>query len=192
MILECCESDEQRSFYIRLAAAQNLSKLALMKAIEENTFDALSNEESPAESTEPGIAAVSDISSNTSVDTTAIVETACAPFVPACEPLRQGGDMPSSIDRLSVAAPEGRAVHRGAKHKTNDGPPLLGVLNQPPPYPPPPRLKTDKMKSPQNFPHGMRPRMENLRELYICAIKQNAPTKLTRVALCQNNLCASF
>ena len=40
MILECCETNEQRSFYMRLAAEKQLSKLALAKAIEENLFEA--------------------------------------------------------------------------------------------------------------------------------------------------------
>lgn len=191
VILECCESDEQRSFYIRLAAAQNLSKLALMKAIQENAFDILCNEESPAENTEPDIAPVSDISSNTGVDTTATVETACAPFVPACEPLRQGGDMPSRAGRLSTAASAWRGSNRQAKRKADDDPPPLGVLNQPLPYPPPLRFRTDKMKPPppQNLPPSVRPQMENLREFFISAIKQNTPAELTRAVLCQNNLC---
>lgn len=189
VILECCESDEQRSFYIRLAVAQNLSKLALMKAIQENAFDILYNEESPAENTEPDIAPVSDISSNTGVDTTATVETACAPFVPACEPLRQGVDMPSRTGSLSTAVSPWREGNRQAKRKADDDPPPLSFINHHPPEPPPLALWFDKLKPPQNFPPGMRPRMENLRELFISAIKQNTPAKLTRAVLCQNNLC---
>src|SRR5574344_2386072 len=38
LILECCKTTEQRSFYMRLAAAEQFSKLALAKAIEENIF----------------------------------------------------------------------------------------------------------------------------------------------------------
>ncbi len=164
VILECCESDEQRSFYIRLAATQNLSKLALMKAIEENTFDALSNEESPAE---PGIPPVRNISPDTGVDTTATIETACAPFVPACEPLRQGIDMPSSTDRLSTAVSAWRESNWQTKRKADNDPSLLSFINYHPPAPPPLVLWVDKLKPLQNFPPGMRPRMENLRELFI-------------------------
>ena len=189
VILECCESDEQRSFYIDLAAAQNLSKLALMKAIQENAFDILYNEESPAENTEPDITPVSDISSNTGVDTTATVETACAPFVPACEPLRQGVDMPSRTGSLSTAVSPWRGCNRQAKRKADDDPPPLSFINHHSPDPSPRVLWFEKLKPPQNFPPGMRPRMENLRELFISAIKQNTPAELTRAVLRRNNLC---
>ncbi|MDK2965799.1 DUF1016 N-terminal domain-containing protein [Lacrimispora sp.] len=173
VILECCETDEHRSFYICLAAAQNLSKLALMKAIQENAFDALSNEESP----ESNLAPVSDISSNTGVDTAASIVTACAPFVPGCEPFRQGDDMPSRTGRLSTAVSAWRESNRQTKRKADDDPPPLSFINNHPPDPPPIVLWFDKLKPPQNFPHGVRPRMENLRELFISAIKQNAPAK---------------
>ncbi|MDD2955649.1 MAG: DUF1016 N-terminal domain-containing protein [Oscillospiraceae bacterium] len=193
VILECCEIHEQRSFYIGLAAAQNLSKLALMKAIQENTFDTLFNEGIPAETTEPGIAPIGNISPDTGVDTAASIETACGPSVPACEPLRQGVDMHCGSDRLPTPASAWRAAGRPAKHKADEDPPPLNFINQqPPPYPPPLMFWTDKLKPPQNFPPGVRPRMENLRELFITAIKQNTPAKLTRVVLCQNNLCAAF
>lgn len=99
VILECCESDEQRSFYILLAAGQNLSKLALMKAIQENAFATASDKESPMENTEPSFAPVSDYPVHASVDTSLAIETACEPFVPACEPLRQGDTLPQRTDK---------------------------------------------------------------------------------------------
>jgi hypothetical protein len=192
VILECCEIDEQRSFYICLAAAQNLSKLALMNAIQENAFNILYSEENPAENAEPSIAPVCDISSNTGIDTAASIETACKPFVPACEPLRQGVDMPCRTDRLSIIVSTGRATVRRAKRKEDEDSSPLSFNNHHQPNPPPLMLWLDKVKAPQNFSPGVRPRTENLRELFISAIKQNTPVKLTKAVLCQNMRCASF
>lgn len=49
VILECCENNEQRSFYLNLAKENNLSKLALMKAIKEETFEQALTVETPIE-----------------------------------------------------------------------------------------------------------------------------------------------
>lgn len=46
VILDCCETDEQRSFYMELAARNKLSKLALMKAIASETFETTAEEAS--------------------------------------------------------------------------------------------------------------------------------------------------
>lgn len=154
VILECCETDVQRSFYIDLAAGQNLSKLALMKAIQENTFDALFNEETPTEKDEPNFVPVSDISLNTAVDTAASIEAACEPSVPACEPLRQGDTVPRSTDRVSTIVSEEVSIGRQTKHKVNVDPPLLGFINLHPPYPPFLVLWTDNRKPPQKSPPG--------------------------------------
>lgn len=77
----------------------------------------------------------------------------------------------------------------GTLVNADDDPPPHSFINHHPPAPPPPVLCFDKLKPPQNFPSGMRPRMENLREFFISSIKQNTPAKLTRAVLCQNNLC---
>lgn len=90
VILEYCETDEQRSFYIGLATERNLSKLALMKAIQEDAFGDVLHAENCSENMEPSFATVSDSCPDEAVDTTAIAETACGPFVTACEPPRQG------------------------------------------------------------------------------------------------------
>ena len=90
VILECCETDAQRSFYIGLATEQNLSKLALMKVIQEDAFADALNTENCSENREPSFAPVSDSSPDGAMGTSASVETACEPFVTACEPPRQG------------------------------------------------------------------------------------------------------
>lgn len=170
VILECCEIDEQRSFYIDLAAAQNLSKLALIKAIQENAFDTLSNEESPTKNAGLNLAHVSAVSPNTGMDTTASTETACGPFVPACEPLRKGGNMPCRTDRVSITGSARKETGRQTKFKVDENPPPLSFTNHHPPNLPPLVLWIDKLKSPQNFPLGVCHRMEYLRELLISAI----------------------
>ena len=90
VILECCETDEQRSFYIDLAAERNLSKLSLMNAIQEDAFAETLHAEICSENVEPSCAPVSDSRIDEAVDTTTSVETACEPFVTACEPPHQG------------------------------------------------------------------------------------------------------
>lgn len=152
VILECCETDEQRSFYIDLAAGQNLSKLALIKAIQEDAFDASYNEESPAENDEPSFAHVSNIFLNAAVDTDPAIETVCEPFVPACEPLRQGDIMPHSTDRVSTVVSAEVSIGRGTKRKADGDPPPFGFTNLHQPYPPPLVLWIDKRKPPQKPP----------------------------------------
>lgn len=94
VILECCATNEQRSFYIRFAAERDLSKLALMKAIQSNALEAASTKQNAAEDMANPCAAVSDCSEAEAVDTTTPAEAACGAFVTACEPFRQGGGMP--------------------------------------------------------------------------------------------------
>ncbi|WP_312645626.1 DUF1016 N-terminal domain-containing protein [Hydrogenoanaerobacterium sp.] len=90
VILEYCETDAQRSFYIGLAVERNLSKLALMKAIQEHAFADTLHAENCSEKVEPSFAPVSDSCPDEAVDTTETAETVCEPFVTACEPPRQG------------------------------------------------------------------------------------------------------
>lgn len=89
LILECCETNEQRSFYMRLAAERQLSKLVLAKAIEENIFEAQSQAELAALS-EP----VGDFAAHESVDTAMDIKTSVGASLPLCEPFCQGGDAP--------------------------------------------------------------------------------------------------
>ncbi|WP_312640308.1 DUF1016 N-terminal domain-containing protein [Hydrogenoanaerobacterium sp.] len=95
VILECCETNEQRSFYLGLAAEQSPSKIALIKAIEANAFEAAQNMAEPC-------AAVCEITSDKTVDTAEAAETACWAFVPACEPSRQGDGATSDMDKDAV------------------------------------------------------------------------------------------
>lgn len=82
VILDCCETDAQRYFYMELAAEKNLSKLALMKAISAKTFESKTEE---------------------TVDTGDISETKCGAFVTACGPFHQGYT-PSMDDGMSKAS----------------------------------------------------------------------------------------
>ena len=77
VILEYCETDAQRSFYIGLAVERNLSKLALMKAIQEHAFADAIHAEDYAERMEPSFAPVSDSCPDEAVDTTETAETVC-------------------------------------------------------------------------------------------------------------------
>lgn len=119
VILECCETDAQRSFYIDLASERNLSKLSLMNAIQEDAFADNLHAENCAESMEPSFAPVSDSSPDEAVDTTATAETACEPFVTACEPPRQGNALHrnngSGFSEIPVMIPTGRRMENMQK-----------------------------------------------------------------------------
>lgn len=95
VILECCSTDAQRSFYLRLAAEQSPSKIALTKAIKANAFEAAQNMTEPC-------TAVCEIVSGKTVDTAEAAKTACGAFVHASEPSRQGDGVPSGIDKATA------------------------------------------------------------------------------------------
>ncbi len=120
VILECCETDEQRTFYIGLATERNLSKLALMKAIQEDALAEAMHTENYATNMEPSFAPVSDSCPDEAVDTTAIAETACGPFVTACEPPRQGDALhrsnDSSYSKILAMLPTDRRMKNMRKH----------------------------------------------------------------------------
>jgi len=119
VILEYCETDEQRSFYIGLAVERNLSKLALMKAIQEHAFADAIHAEDYAERMEPSFAPVSDSCPDEAVDTATSIETACEPFVTACEPPRQGEALHrnngSGFSEIPVMIPTGRRMENMRK-----------------------------------------------------------------------------
>lgn len=98
MILECCETNEQRSFYMRLAAEKQLSKLALAKAIGENLFEAQMQTEF-ATLSEP----VGDSSTTEGADTGMDAKTGVGASLPQCEPFRQGATTP--IQRQPIPQP---------------------------------------------------------------------------------------
>ncbi|MEL1135291.1 DUF1016 N-terminal domain-containing protein [Desulfitobacterium sp. THU1] len=120
VILECCETDEQRSFYIGLAVERNPSKLALMKAIQEDALAEAMHTENCATNMEPSFAPVSDSCPDEAVDTTAIAETACGAFVTACEPPRQGDALhrnnDSGYSKILAMIPNGRRIKNMRKH----------------------------------------------------------------------------
>lgn len=102
VILDCCETDEQRSFYMELAARNKLSKLALMKAIASETFETTAEEASMQKCNEC-CPAVSETVAEEAVDTTTVTETECGAFVTACEPFRQR-DAPPMHDEMNKTA----------------------------------------------------------------------------------------
>lgn len=112
VVLECCETDEQRAFYICLAAKQNLSKLALMKAIESGAFEAAEAEQNTAEDMAPACAAVGACPTAEAVDATPSTEAACGAFVPTCDPSRQGNDAPTAQGTGGSAADLQRGGNR--------------------------------------------------------------------------------
>lgn len=90
VILDCCESDEQRAFYITLAAKEKLSKLALMKAIEAGAFEAAEVDETIPQKEAERCAAVCDCTAEQGVDTASATNQPCGTLVTPCEPSRQG------------------------------------------------------------------------------------------------------
>ena len=120
VILECCETDAQRSFYIDLAAERNLSKLALMKVIQEDALAEAMHTENYATNMEPSFAPVSDSRIDEAVDPTASVGTVCEPFVTACEPPRQGDALhrsnDSSYSKILAMLPTDRRMKNMRKH----------------------------------------------------------------------------
>ncbi|WP_101908651.1 DUF1016 N-terminal domain-containing protein [Marasmitruncus massiliensis] len=104
VILDCCNTDEQRSFYIKLAAEKKLSKLALMKAIATEVFEA-ATQETVAEECDHCHPAVGIATQEEAVDTKDVLETQCGTFVTVCKPLHQG-DAPLMGDGISKASPD--------------------------------------------------------------------------------------
>lgn len=90
VILECCESNEQRSFYLALAEKNNLSKLTLVKAIKEEIFEQALAEGSNLETETDFCPVVSDFCDTEDSNTTLPIKNDCRAFVPRCEPFRQG------------------------------------------------------------------------------------------------------
>ena len=90
VILECCESNEQRSFYLALAEKNNLSKLALMKALKDETFENSLSEGIALGTGNDCCPFVSNLQGTEDSNTTSPIKTDCRAFVPRCEPFRQG------------------------------------------------------------------------------------------------------
>ncbi len=95
IILECCENNGQREFYIDLAIDRNLSKLSLMREIETEVYEQVRRQQDDMDqSTGEMSAPVSDASGNPGIDKTPAINAACGPFVTACGPPHQGDGMP--------------------------------------------------------------------------------------------------
>lgn len=114
VILDSCEADEQRAFYMTLAIEQNLSKLALMKAIEVDTFGTAVSAETAQDTVAAVRPAVTDCTSEQGVDTTSATEQPCGAFVTACEPLRQGSGAHNRSDRIN----SGNCKQKRSSHPT--------------------------------------------------------------------------
>lgn len=99
VILECCESNEQRSFYLALTEKNNLSKLSLMKAIKEETFENTSTEKIALETETDCRPFVSDLCDTEDSNTASPIKTDCRAFVPRCEPFRQGDGIGKIADK---------------------------------------------------------------------------------------------
>lgn len=154
VILGYCETDEQRPFYIGLAIEQKLSKLALMKAIAENAFATASDIQTPDENVEPSFAPVGDICAKPAVDTTASVETACEPFVTACEPPRQGNIMPSRNGGNHAIGIAEIPDDQRSKH-ISDYPSSPGRIHALPKYPIPMAIQIQAKKPRKKPPPGI-------------------------------------
>lgn len=90
VILECCENNEQRLFYLHLAKENNLSKLALMKAIKEQTFEQALDQKTISETTTDCCPVVTNLCDTEDSNTTAPIKNDCRAFVQNCEPFHQG------------------------------------------------------------------------------------------------------
>ncbi len=90
VILECCENNEQRSFYLALSEKNNKSKLALMKAIKEESFENTSTEEIALEAENDRCPFVSDLCDTEDSNTSSPVKNDCSAVGPRYKPFRQG------------------------------------------------------------------------------------------------------
>lgn len=90
VILECCENNEQRSFYLDLAKENNLSKLALMKAIKEEIFEQALTVETPIETESNCCPVVTNLCNNEDNNTAEHTKNDCRAFVTRFELFCQG------------------------------------------------------------------------------------------------------
>ena len=130
VILDCCNTDEQRSFYIKLAAEKKLSKLVLMKAISAEIFEA-ETQETVVKECDHCRPVVGIATQEEAVDTTDVVKTQCGTFVTACEPLRQG-DAPSMGDGISKASTDNLSRRLLAIPKAIEFTRKISVYSRPP------------------------------------------------------------
>lgn len=94
VILECCENNEQRSFYLALTKKNNLSKLAIIKAIKDDAFENAPAEEIAIEIESDCSTVVADFGSNEDSNTMQPIKNDCRATVPRFEPFLQGSGIP--------------------------------------------------------------------------------------------------
>lgn len=146
VVLDCCETDGERVFYTELAKKNNLSKLALMKAIENHAFEQC-HDINNTENDENDVAAIAepvcDFVSEEATSTQKAEENDCAPFVTICRPFRQGGSLKQTRKERTVQNPNNIHNVYDGKHRLLDLPMFyrqgdLKAEAQPPSEKPPP------------------------------------------------------
>lgn len=90
VILECCDNNEQRSFYLSLAKKNNLSKLALLKSIKCGLFNANSVEEIQSNIETDCSHLSGEVTTSTSNNSITPTKKDCRAFVTVSSPFRQG------------------------------------------------------------------------------------------------------
>lgn len=96
VILESCESNEQRTFYIGLSLEQNLSKLALLKAIEAGTFEKTIHDAEEMQNTQAEAESENDIVTDGKIGLQETIRTVLRPLMTMCLTSRQGNFMPTN------------------------------------------------------------------------------------------------
>lgn len=120
VILDCCDIDAQRSFYITLGIEKKLSKLALMRAIEYGEFEIAQSEKVAADACPDCCPVVGKADTAEAVDTTDTAQTQCGTFVTACEASRQGD--PPQVQRELHKTTDCGDVFGNAANSTNMAP----------------------------------------------------------------------
>lgn len=146
VVLDCCETDGERAFYTELTAEKNLSKLALMRAIESGTFEQCQDADN-TENDENNVAAIAepvcDFANEEATDTQKTEENGCAPNVTACEPFMQEISLKQTRKERTVQNPNNIHNVYDGKHRLLDLPMFyrqgdLKAEAQPPSEKPPP------------------------------------------------------
>lgn len=100
VILESCESNEQRTFYIDLSLEQNLSKIALLKAIEAESFEQTTHGAGEKKDTQTVAEVKIDIVTGGNIRLKETDRIVYRPFLLMCLTSRQGNFMP--LDRQAA------------------------------------------------------------------------------------------
>ncbi|MDD4564394.1 MAG: DUF1016 N-terminal domain-containing protein [Eubacteriales bacterium] len=90
VILESCECNGQRAFYIDLALKQNLSKLALLKTIEADTFEQTIHDAEEIRNAYPVVMVENNIVTDGNIGLSERAGIVCRSLMPACLTFLQG------------------------------------------------------------------------------------------------------